>query len=79
MLIFSQATNGGQGNVGSVALIDSSASSVGAVINTKAESTGDDSIVIDNFSAGNSITSTVTAGGNIILTGSVPETWVYGM
>ena len=77
LLIFIAATNGGPGTVGSVAIIDSSASSVGTVLNTKAETTGDDSIVIENFVSANS-GSTVVAGGNSILSGSVPQTWVYG-
>src|SRR5215469_13323407 len=46
-------------------------------VNTKAETTEDDSIVVDNFVSSNS-GSTVTAGGSSILSGSVPETWVYG-
>jgi glucan 1,3-beta-glucosidase len=76
------ATNGGVGNVGSVALIDSIAQSVGTVIFTKSQvignsTTGDDSIVIDNLKTSN-VGSTVTAGGKKILTGSVPNLWVYG-
>lgn len=70
-------TNGGTGTVGSVALIDSSATTSGTVINTKSESGADDSIVIENFISTNS-GSTVVAGGNSILSGSVSGIWVYG-
>lgn len=70
-------TNGGTGNVGSIVLLDSSATSVGTVINTKSESGADDSIVIENLSSSNS-GATVKAGGSSILSGSVTNRWVYG-
>jgi glucan 1,3-beta-glucosidase len=75
-------TNGGVGNVGSVALVDSVAQSVQTVIDTKSQNvaggtTGDDSIVIDNLQT-NNVGNTVVAGGVPILKGSVPKTWVYG-
>ncbi|KAF2095560.1 pectin lyase-like protein [Rhizodiscina lignyota] len=72
------ATSGGAGNVGSVAIIDCSVTTTGTFLNTKQESSGDDSIVIENLSADNSVPVTVSAGGNTILTGGVSETWVYG-
>ena len=77
------ATDGGEGNVGSIALVDSVARSVQTVIATKSQNvagggtTGDDSIVIDNLQTIN-VDNTVVAGGTIILKGSVPKTWVYG-
>lgn len=71
------STNGGTGTVGSVTLIDSSATTCGTVINTKSESGADDSIVIENFSSNNS-GGTVVAGGSTILSGSVSGIWVYG-
>ncbi|KUJ06906.1 pectin lyase-like protein [Mollisia scopiformis] len=76
------ATSGGVGNVGSVALIDSTAKDVAIVIATKSQTvgnstTGDDSIVVDNL-ATSGVGSTVVAGGKTILTGSVPRTWIYG-
>jgi glucan 1,3-beta-glucosidase len=77
------ATNGGAGNVGSFALIDSVAQSVQTVIVTKSQNlttggtTGDDSIVINNLQTSN-VGNTVVAGGVPLLKGSVPQTWVYG-
>jgi glucan 1,3-beta-glucosidase len=71
------STNAGTGTVGSVTLIDSSATTCGTVINTKSESGADDSIVIENFSSTNS-GGTVVAGGSTILSGSVSGIWVYG-
>ncbi|KAG0651926.1 glucan 1 [Hyphodiscus hymeniophilus] len=74
------ATNGGMGNVGSVALIDSVAAKTQTVIKTKSQNAttaGDDSIVIDNLRS-DSFGNTVVAGGVPILKGSVPKTWVYG-
>ncbi len=62
----------------SVILLDSTASNVGIVVNTLAEQTGDSSLVIENFSAGSGLTSVVSANGTSILSGSVPNTWVYG-
>jgi glucan 1,3-beta-glucosidase len=76
------ATDGGVGNVGSFALIDSVAQSVQSVVVTKSqnvgsETTGDDSVVIDNLQTSD-VENTVVAGGVTILKGSVPTTWVYG-
>jgi glucan 1,3-beta-glucosidase len=62
---------------GSIALIDSSASSVGTVVATTATGNSDHSLVIENLSIINS-GSTVVASGSSILTGSVADTWVYG-
>jgi glucan 1,3-beta-glucosidase len=77
------ATAGDVGNVGSFALIDSSARSVRTVVLTKSQNvtsnstTGDDSVVIQNLRT-SGVDSTVVAGGITILKGDVPETWVYG-
>jgi glucan 1,3-beta-glucosidase len=77
------ATDGGEGNVGSFTLIDSTAQSVDTVIVTKSQNvatggtTADDSVVIDNLQTKN-VGSTVVAGGVTLLKGSVPKTWVYG-
>ena len=62
----------------SVVLLDSTASNVGTVIQTFAETTGASSLVIENFLAGAGLTSVVSASGSSILKGSVPDTWVYG-
>lgn len=59
-------------------LIDCAASNVGIVVKTLAESTGDHSLVIENYSDGGGVSSVVTASGSCILTGSVSNTWVYG-
>jgi len=66
-------------NVGFLALIDSTASSVGTLVSTSASSTGQDSIVLENVQV-SGVSSTVTAGGNSVLTGSVPanKAWVWG-
>ncbi|OIW32653.1 exo-beta-1,3-glucanase [Coniochaeta ligniaria NRRL 30616] len=76
------ATTGGVGNVGSIALIDSTANSVQTVIATKPQNTvsttlADDSIVIDNLQT-NNVRDTVVAGGTTLLRGGVQRTWVYG-
>lgn len=78
------ATNGGVGNVGSFALVDSVAQSVDTVIVTKSQksatsgaTTGDDSVIIDNLQTIN-VGRTVVAGETTLLEGSVPKTWVYG-
>ena len=62
----------------SVVLLDSRASNAGTVIQTLTEQTGNSSLVIESFSAGPGLSSVVTAGGKSILSGSVPNTWVYG-
>ena len=62
----------------SVTLLDSTARHVGVVVKTLATSTGDHSLVIENFDAQAGCSSTVAANGNTILSGSVLHTWVYG-
>ena len=76
------SSTGGFGNVGSVILLDSTATGVETVVLTKSQKTGntttvDDSIVIENLQVVN-CGSTVVAGTSIILTGPVSNTWVYG-
>lgn len=74
------ATAGGNGNVGSYALVDSVAKNVNIVVATKeqnATTSGDDSVIIDNLQTFN-VQNTVVAGTKTILKGSVPKTWVYG-
>jgi len=66
------------GSVGSVILLDSTASSVGVVVRTDSESTGDHTLVIENFNKGSSIGAVVSASGNTVLNSGVSETWVYG-
>ncbi|RFU24725.1 hypothetical protein B7463_g11612, partial [Scytalidium lignicola] len=66
------------GNMGTITILDSSATNVGSVVSTAAEMTGQDSLIIENLSVGAGVAATVVAGGNTILTGSVTETWVYG-
>ncbi|SLM34703.1 exo-beta-- [Lasallia pustulata] len=65
-------------NAHSTSLVDSTASNVGIVVNTLAETSGDHSLVIENYSDGGGVSSVVTASGSSILTGSVSNTWVYG-
>ena len=78
------ATSGGMGNIGSYALIDSTAHHVDTLIATKSQTdpttnttTGDDSVVIDNLAV-YQVNQTVVAGSQTLLTGSVPDVWVYG-
>ncbi|KAF1351319.1 putative exo-beta-1,3-glucanase [Delphinella strobiligena] len=65
-------------SVGSVVLLDSTASSVGTVVNTYSETTGDHTLIIENFVKGSGVGSVVSASGSSILTTSVTDTWVYG-
>ena len=62
----------------SVSLIDSTASNIGAAVKTVASSTGQHSLVIDNFVAGSGLTAVVQASGQNILTNSVSDSWVCG-
>lgn len=62
----------------SVTLIDSTASNTRTVLRTNSQSTGEHSLVIENFLAGSDLGTVVSASGNAILSGSVPDTWVYG-
>ena len=76
------ATAPGEGNVGSYALLDSTATNVPNLIFTKSQghggnTNGDDSVVIENLSVTN-VQNTVVAGSKTILTGGVPNVWVYG-
>jgi glucan 1,3-beta-glucosidase len=66
------------GSVGSIILLDSAASNSGTVVNTNSESTGDHTLVIENFSKGDGITSVVSADGSTILNDGVSDAWVYG-
>ena len=66
------------GNVGFVALLDSTASDVGTVVNTFASPTGDHSLIVENFSKGSGIGSVVSASGSQVLSDGVVNTWVYG-
>lgn len=66
------------GNAGFIALLDSTASNVGAAVKTFAETTGDHSLVVENFSKGSGVGSVVSASGNTVLADSVVDAWVYG-
>lgn len=66
------------GSVGSVILLDSTASSVGTVVKTYSETTGDHTLIIENFVKGSGIGSVVSASDSSILTTSVTDTWLYG-
>ncbi|KAH8803084.1 putative exo-beta-1,3-glucanase [Xylogone sp. PMI_703] len=66
------------GSGGSIAVIDSSAHSVGTAIAIHSETTGQASMIIENFSADSSVTNTVTAGGSRLVSGAITQTWVYG-
>lgn len=65
-------------NAGFIGLLDSTASSIGTVVKTRTEQTGDHSLVIENFSKGSGVGSVVSASGNTILSDNVANTWVYG-
>lgn len=62
----------------SVTLLDSTASHAGTVIKTQAVSTGDHSLIIENFAAHDECSTIVSADGKHILSGGVSETWIYG-
>lgn len=60
---------------GSLTVIDSSGSSLGTLVGSSTSSGAGNSIILDNVqSSGN----TVTLGGNVVLSGSVANTWVHG-
>ena len=67
-----------QGGGHSVTLIDSSAQNTGTAVKTQDSSTGEHSLVIENFEAGQGLGSVVSANGKSILSQSVADTWVYG-
>ncbi|KAG0653108.1 hypothetical protein D0Z07_0768 [Hyphodiscus hymeniophilus] len=62
---------------GDISLVDSSASFVGTVVKACASSTGQGSVIVENFSNVNS-GPTVQAGSSTLLAGSVSGTWVTG-
>lgn len=67
------------GNIGFVALLDSTASYIKTVARAAAPSTGDHSLVIENFVKGNSVTNVATANGNSVLKNNVQgQAWVWG-
>lgn len=70
---------GGNGAAGSVSLIDSSASSVGTVVNAYKTGNGQGSLTIENFVSTNSgPTVRQSNGGQTLVAGSIPNTWVMG-
>ncbi|KAG0133222.1 pectate lyase superfamily protein-domain-containing protein [Tuber indicum] len=70
---------GGNGVAGSVSLIDSSASSVGVVVNAFKTGNGAGSLVVENFVSTNSgATVAQSNGGQTLVSGSVSNTWVMG-
>ena len=78
------ATAGGVGNVGSFALLDTTADSVDTLVLTKTQfnttsfsTTGDDSVVIDHLQT-TKVAKTVVADNTTLLVGGVGQTWVYG-
>ena len=67
------------GSLGFFALLDSTASGLGTVVKTFAESTGDHSVVIENFSKGSGVGSVVSTSTNtVLLANGVSDAWVYG-
>ena len=78
MLIFIGIDMSQGGSVGSVALLDSAASSVGTVVAIASQSTGEGSLVIENLSVGSGVVTTVTENGQGIVKDSITDTWVYG-
>ncbi|KAF2172022.1 glycoside hydrolase family 55 protein [Zasmidium cellare ATCC 36951] len=67
------------GNIGFVALLDSTASNINTAVRAAAPSTGDHSLVIENFVQGNSVANVVTANGNPVLNNNVQgQAWVWG-
>jgi glucan 1,3-beta-glucosidase len=60
---------------GALTVIDSSGSSLGTLISGSSSGSAGNSIVLDNVqNSGN----TVTLDRNVVLSGSVSQTWVYG-
>ncbi|KAI9793746.1 MAG: hypothetical protein M1833_000692 [Piccolia ochrophora] len=71
-------TKPGPDAVGSVLLIDSTASNTDTVIRTLQQTTGDHSLVVQGFTLGSGVNSVVSASGDSILSKSMPDVWVYG-
>lgn len=67
------------GDIGFVALLDSTASNINTVVRAPAPSTGDHSLVVEQFTKGNSVTHVVTANGKAVLNDNVQgQAWVWG-
>ncbi|KAI1373765.1 glycoside hydrolase family 55 protein [Hypoxylon crocopeplum] len=67
-------------NLGTFIITDSTVDNTGALVNTAATNGSSNSIVLDNVQVDESVSSTVTAGGEVILKGSVKQgdAWVLG-
>lgn len=66
------------GQVGVVILLDSSAKDSGPVISTHSSTSGDHTIVIENFYAGDGVDQVVVVDGDTLLGETVTDAWVYG-
>ena len=67
------------GDIGFVALLDSTASNINTVVRAPAPSTGDHSLVVEQFTKGSSVTHVVTANGKAVLNDNVQgQAWVWG-
>lgn len=64
--------------IGSVILLDSTAASIGDVITTREENSGDHTLVIQNFKRTGDVASVVRAGNQVVLSDDVSQVWVYG-
>ena len=65
--------------LGFFALLDSTASGLGTVVKTFAETTGDHSVIIENFPQGSGVGSVVSTNTNaVLLANGVSDAWVYG-
>ncbi|KAI0013268.1 glycoside hydrolase family 55 protein [Xylariaceae sp. FL0662B] len=75
----SSPTDGVQ-KLGTLLITDSTVNNTGALVNAAATNGSYGSVVLDNVQVADSVSSTVTANGHVILSGSVKkgETWVLG-
>lgn len=60
---------------GSLTVVDSTASSIGTLINSYSSTGASNSIILENIQCSST---TVTLGGSTVLTGNVAGTWVHG-
>ncbi|KAH9907978.1 glycoside hydrolase family 55 protein [Xylariomycetidae sp. FL2044] len=67
-------------SLGTFIITDSSANNTGALVNTIKSDGAYDSIVLENVQVDSTVSSTVTADGEMVFKGSVPnnESWVWG-
>lgn len=64
--------------LGSLTVIDSSVARSGAFVYSSDTKNGSNQLVLDNIQSDGDGEATVVLDGNIVLSGSMPYTWVYG-